>query len=471
VRVTAPGRVVVAGAGPAGLAAARDLAAAGVDVLVCERGARVGGLARTESFRGYRFDVGGHRFFTRVPEIQRQWVDALGNDFLSVPRLSRIFYRGRFFDYPVNLPNVVRNLGGLESACIVASYLWARTHRSRQEQTFEGWVTSRFGRRLYEAFFRTYTEKVWGMPCSEIRADWAAQRIRGVTLGTAIADALGGRSRARSLVRQFHYPRLGAGQMWERFADLVVAAGGTVRLGTAVNRLHHDGRRVDRVEVGSGPAEILPVGYVISSLPLASLLARLDPPPPSEVLAAGRALRHRDFILVGLIIDAPRTFPDTWLYVHGPEVLVGRIQNFKNWSEAMVPDARRTSLGMEYFCSAGDAVWSRTDAELLELASRELQTLGLAPGARVEDGCVIREEHAYPVYDGAYRASLSTIRGYLAYFENLQTVGRGGMHRYNNQDHSMLTGQLAARNVLGARRDVWAVDADGSYIEDPPGGG
>jgi protoporphyrinogen oxidase len=461
--VTGRDPVVVAGAGPAGLAAARELSAAGVDVVVCEQGARVGGLARTESYRGYRFDIGGHRFLSRVPEIQQQWEDTLGRDFLKVQRLSRIFYRGRFFDYPIDLANVVRNLGPWESLRIVASYVRERARRSRREDTLEAWVTSRFGERLYRAFFKTYTEKVWGIPCSEIRADWAAQRIRGLTLRTTVAGALGGRSRAASLAREFHYPRLGPGQMWERFADLVVAAGGSVRLGTRVTRLHHDGRRVDRVEIGGAHAEPLSPAHVISSLPLRHLLSCLDPAPPADVIAAGCALRHRDFILVGLIVDTPRTFPDTWVYVHSPEVLVGRIQNFRNWSAAMVPDPGRTSLGMEYFCSVGDAVWSRSDPELIALATRELHTLGLAPGGRVEDGCVIRQENAYPVYDGDYRANVAIVREYLGRFENLQTIGRSGTHRYNNQDHSMLTGRLAARNVLGGRHDVWDVNTERSY--------
>jgi len=457
---------------PGGLAAARDLSAAGIKVLVCEQRDRVGGLARTETHRGYRFDIGGHRFLTRVPAVQRQWEDTLGQDFLGVRRLSRIFYRGRFFHYPINLANVLLNLGPWESARVVASYLAARTRRSPHDDTLEAWVTSRFGRRLYEAFFKTYTEKVWGLPCSEIRADWAAQRIRGVTMRTAVADALGRHKDAASLVREFRYPRLGAGQMWERVAAMVGEAGGTVRLGTTVTRIRHDGRRAGQVVVRAGDAEqVIDVSHVISSMPLGLLLGCLDPEPPPDVLAAGRALRHRDFIIVLLIVDAPRAFPDTWLYVHAPEVLAGRIQNFRNWSAAMVPEAARTSLGLEYFCTKGDSVWSRSDAALLDLAACELEALGLAPGARVEDGCVVRQEYAYPVYDEGFRANVAAIRGYLERFDNLQTIGRSGMHRYNNQDHSMLTGQLAAANVLGGRHDVWQVNTEGSYAEDPPAGG
>jgi len=465
--VTEPVPVFVAGAGPAGLTAAWLLASRHVPVVVCEQRGQVGGLARTETHRGFRFDIGGHRFLTLLPEIQQLWTDTLGEDFLTVPRLSRIFYRGRFLSYPLTLPNVVKTVGAWEALRIVASWTRAQANgRRHADQSLEQWMTSRFGERLYLSFFKAYTEKVWGIPCTEIRADWAAQRIAGLTLRTVVSDALvGGRGSAASLARKFHYPRLGPGQMWERFADRVVAAGGDIRLGTRVAAFRHDGRQIISVVVDNGHEQDLPVAHVITSLPLRSLLTQLDPPPPNHVRAAARVLRYRDFVLVGLILDVPWTFPDTWLYIHDPGVKVGRIQNFRNWSPAMTCDDQRTHIGMEYFCSVGDAIWSLTDDELTDLAIRELHGLSLTRGARVEGACVIRETEAYPVYDTAYKTSLAVIREYLAQFRNLQTIGRNGLHRYNNQDHSMMTGLLAARNLLGERHDLWDAHVDG-----PPAG-
>jgi protoporphyrinogen oxidase len=462
-----PPSVVVIGAGPAGLTAAYELVKRGATPLVLEMSGKVGGIARTEQHQGYRFDLGGHRFFTKVPEIQQLWDEVLGPDFLRVTRLSRIHYRGRFFSYPIELLNAVSNLGLVESACIVLSYLKWKVRPYPVEETFEQWVTNRFGRRLYLRFFKTYTEKVWGIPCSEIRADWAAQRIKGLSLTTAVVNALCGRSDAKTLIREFDYPTLGPGMMWERFRDLIERQGGEVRLETDVVRIVRQGRRIDHLVTGSRQgAGTVRGDQFISSMPLGELVLRLDPPPPAEVVGAARGLAYRDFLLVGLIVKGERLFPDNWVYVHTPGIKAGRIQNFGNWSAAMVPQPGMSGLGMEYFCNRGDDLWSMPDGALIELARRELGQLGLAGEADVTDGVVIRQEKAYPVYDGAYRRHLAVLSDYVKSLENLQTIGRNGLHRYNNQDHSMLTAILAVRNVLGEDHDLWEVNTERSYHED-----
>jgi protoporphyrinogen oxidase len=458
---------LIAGAGPAGLTAAHELAHAGRTVEVHEADHAVGGIARTETHHGYRFDIGGHRFYTKVDEIEQLWRHWLGPELLDVPRLSRIFYEGQFYAYPLQLPNVVRNLGLVESARMTSSYLRARLQPSVPEETLEDWVVNRFGQRLYETFFKTYTEKVWGLPCNVIRADWAAQRIRGLSFTRAVSHAIFGGGRTTSLVGQFFYPRLGPGQMWEKAAALVAAAGSTVRLHSRVVALHHRDRRITDATVESGAERrTFPVSDVISTMPLPALVRALTPEVDAETLDAASRLRFRDFLIVVLIVNRQDLFPDNWLYIHSPDVRVGRIQNFKNWSAAMVPDPSTTSLGMEYFCSTADDVWRRSDRDLIAMASAEIDALGLAPAAAIVDGCVIRQPKAYPVYDDAYRQHVERIRQTLAGFTNLQTVGRNGMHRYNNQDHSMLTGLLAARNVLGEEHDLWEVNTERSYYEE-----
>jgi protoporphyrinogen oxidase/GT2 family glycosyltransferase len=424
-------------------------------------------LARTETYKGYRFDVGGHRFYTKEPEVHRLWQEVLGEDLLTVRRLSRIYYNGRFFRYPVAVANLVANLGPVELLRMLGSYCRARFLPLEPEDTFEAWVTNRFGRRLYRTFFKTYTEKVWGVPCTSLRADWAAQRIKGLSLITAAKKALFGGNGVRSLSDEFRYPRLGPGQMWEAFRARVERLGGSVRLNTAVRELHHERGRITRVRVQEGERQFeVAAQSVISSAPLSQLVFALRPAAPPEVIEAARGLRYRDFLIVTLIVGRPDLFPDNWLYIHSPEVRVGRIQNFKNWSKDMVPDPSRTSLGMEYFCSRGDDLWERTDEDLIALASRELEALGLARAAEVCDACVIRQRRAYPVYDETYRRCVEQIRAYLSGFGNLQTIGRNGLHRYNNQDHSVLCGLYAARNVLGATHDLWDVNTDRSYYEE-----
>lgn len=459
--------VVIAGAGPAGLTAAYELARRGVRPLVCEKHHIVGGIARTEQYKGYRYDIGGHRFYTKVPAVERFWHEVLGDAFVERPRLSRIYYNGAFYNYPLNLVNTLVNLGPWESVRILLSYLRAHLLPTRSEESFEEWVTNRFGRRLYETFFKTYTEKVWGISCREIRADWAAQRIKGLSLSVAVINALFKVNNTKTLIERFHYPLLGPGQMWERCQQAVEAMAGRVQLNTDVVRVRHQQNHVTHVTLREGEREQeLPCRQFISSMPLSELIFKLDPPPPPEVIAAARGLSYRDFILVGLIVNQEGAFPDNWIYVHSPEVKVGRIQNFGNWSSALVPNRSHTSLGMEYFCNEGDELWSCSDAELIALAREEIAKLGLARADAVEDGTVIRQPKAYPVYDGTYRAHVETIRTFLRGFSNLQTIGRNGMHRYNNQDHSMLSGMLAVENLFGASHDLWELNTERSYYEE-----
>jgi protoporphyrinogen oxidase len=429
----------------------------------------VGGIARTEVRQGYRFDIGGHRFFTKVPQVQQLWEELLGEDFLLVRRLSRIYYHHRFFQYPLNLRNTLSNLGLWESSLILLSFLRWQLLPYKEEDSFEQWVTNRFGYRLYHTFFKGYTEKVWGIPCSHIRADWAAQRIQGLSLTSAVVQAILGKGNAKSLINEFRYPRLGPGMMWERMAEAIELGGGTVQLGSEVVHIERDAARVLSVSVRQdGQTQTITADHVLSSVPLPDLIEQLAPPPPSEVLQAALALHHRAFILVGLIVNRPEVFPDNWIYLQGPEVRAGRVQNFKNWSPAMVPDASKTSLGVEYFCNAGDTLWRTSDAELTQLAARELAEIGLVQESEVEPGPVFRQSHAYPVYDTDYRANVNMVRGFLTSLSNLHTIGRNGMHRYNNMDHSMLTGMLAADNILGESHDLWSVNTEDSYHEQIP---
>jgi protoporphyrinogen oxidase len=459
--------VVVIGGGPAGLSAALEFVQRGVRPLVLEKGDRVGGIARTETYKNYRFDIGGHRFYTKVPEIQRLWKEMLGAELLQVQRLSRIYYHGRFYHYPIQLPNALRNLGLAESALTLLSYLKAKVKPYPREENFEQWVSNRFGRRLFRMFFKTYTEKVWGVPCHLVHAEWAAQRIRGLSLLSAVSNAVLRTGDVKSLIHEFYYPRLGPGMMWERFQQKIDDRGGQVWLGTEVVRFRREGNRVASVVIRRGDqTDEIAGDHFLSSAPLAELIFRLTPPPPDDVLAAARALRYRAFIIVELILRRENVFPDNWIYVHSPTVKVGRIQNFKNWSAAMVPDPRKTSLGMEFFCNEDDEMWNMTDVALIALAARELAELGFADAEEVEDGVVLRQAKAYPVYDPGYLERVRVIQRFLSSITNLQTLGRNGMHRYNNQDHSMLTGMLAARNVLGEKHDLWEVNTERSYYEE-----
>ena len=463
--------VIIIGGGPAGLTAAYELARAGVRPIVLEMGARVGGIARTEVFDGYRMDIGGHRFFTKVPEVEAFWHEVLGDDFLVRPRLSRIYYNRKFTLYPLRFGDALRKLGVWQSFLVLMSYFRSKLLPYRNERTFEEWVSNRFGRRLYRIFFKTYTEKVWGIPCNQLSALWAAQRIQNLSLPRAVLGALlgaRGAKNVKSLIEEFHYPRLGPGMLWERTQQLIEQRGGEVRLNTEVVKVvHRAGKAVGVVARSGGQETLIQADAVISSMPIGELIERLDPPAPDDVRDGAARLTYRDYFTVGLVVNRPEVFPDNWIYIHAPEVKVGRIQNFKNWSREMVPDQSKTFLGLEYFCTEGDDLWRQPDEALIELAARELEIMGLVKAAEVERGYVVRQRKTYPVYTGEYEAYLERIRGYLDSIASLQTVGRNGLHMYNNQDHSMLTAMLAVKNLLGQGvHDVWSVNVERAYHEE-----
>jgi protoporphyrinogen oxidase len=464
--------VVIVGAGPAGLSAASQLVDEGHKVTVLEQDLEyVGGLARTVKYGDVRFDLGGHRFFTKNSQIQQWWERRLPADFLKVKRLSRIYYRGRFFVYPLRPWNALKNLGPFASALCIISYFRRVVFPLRPERSFEDWVSNRFGDRLFRIFFKTYTEKVWGVPCTEISADWASQRIKDLSLSRAVANAFGfsGSLLVKTLIDEFHYPRFGPGMMWEKTRDDLVKGGCTIQMGERVVSVHQKDCRVIAVETSSsvGARRVYTAEQFMFSMPLRDTILLMNPRFDQGIEAAARRLKYRDFITVALIIESRELFPDNWIYIHDPNVRVGRIQNFNNWSRDMVPDAETTCLGLEYFCSEGDSLWELTDEAIIKLAKRELIQLNLVGPHAIRGAHVVRVEKAYPIYAPDYKDTLCILRNALSSIVNLQVIGRNGMHKYNNQDHSMLTGFLAASNLGGERKfDLWRVNTDAQYLEE-----
>jgi protoporphyrinogen oxidase/predicted dehydrogenase len=458
----------ILGGGPAGLTAAYVLGRRGHPGTVFEADGTVGGIAKTIEFKGYRFDLGGHRFFTKLGPVQNLWEEVLGDELLKRPRMSRIYYDGKYFDYPITAKDVVGRLGLIESSRCAISYLWAARHRKDDAETFEDWVTTRFGRRLYDAFFRSYTEKVWGIPGSEIRSLWAAQRIKNFSLGKAILTVLGvRREHVTTLIEEFRYPRLGPGQMWEAFAERAREGGIDVILNDRCVAVKHSENRVRSVVTRqNGDLFEHSVDSVISTISLKDLVLGLDPPPPPPVVAAAGDLRYRDLALVALMTTEAEPFPDNWIYLHDPETRAGRVQNYGAWSADMVRPGT-TCLGVEYFCFRGDEIWEMPDEQAVSLAKEELGRIGLIDPTKVVDGVKVLVPKAYPMYDSNFEAAVATIETYLKRFENLQTCGRNGLHRYNNQDHSMWTAILATLNIVdGAHHDVWSVNTEAEYLEE-----
>jgi protoporphyrinogen oxidase len=470
--------VAIIGAGPAGLTAGYLLTKAGLSVAIIEKDARyVGGISRTVEHEGYRFDIGGHRFFSKSQAVVDLWNEILPDDFISRPRMSRIYYEGKFYSYPLRAFEALWNLGLVRSTLCMASFAMAKLFPRRTVKSFEDWTTNQFGFKLYSIFFKTYTEKVWGMPCDEMSADWAAQRIKGLSLWGAVVDglkrSLGLNKRpndgmaTKTLLETFRYPRLGPGMMWEAARDKILTAGGDIRMGHALKQLACDGHGGWRM-TATGPKgeSVIAARHVISSAPMRELAARLHPLPETGLQA--KQLKYRDFLTVALKVRSADLFPDNWIYIHDSQVKVGRIQNFRSWSPEMVPDEGVACVGLEYFCFEGDGLWSMADADLVALATREMKILGLVDPEQVIGGVVVRQEKAYPVYDEDYAANVAAMREELErLYPSLHLVGRNGMHRYNNQDHAMMTAMLTVENILAGARvyDTWCVNEDAEYHE------
>jgi len=457
-----PARVGIVGAGPAGLTAAYRLTRHGIAAEVFDALDQVGGMARSFPLWGQTVDLGPHRFFSTDPRVNTLWLDVLGDGWDMVDRLTRIFYRGRFFDYPLKAGNALHGRGPVEAVRCVASYAAAVARPGRDESTFDTWVSNRFGRRLFEIFFQSYSEKLWGIPCDRLDADFAAQRIRKLSLLEAVKAALiGSGGRHKTLADRFAYPRAGSGDAYVRMADRIREQGGVIHLGRPVGRIDLTGER-PVIELADG--ERRSYDHVVSSMPLTQLVERLD--PPTDVRACARRLRFRNTILVYLEIAGTGLFPDQWIYVHDPALATGRVTNFRNWLPSLCGDSPNTILCLEYWCGDRDALWTQPTAALGALARDEIRRTGLVGDRAILNDHTVRLARSYPVYEHGYRDAVEAIAAWLSRHPRLSVIGRYGAFKYNNQDHSILMGLLAAENIRGvASHDLWRANSDDEYQE------
>ncbi len=491
-------RVIIIGAGPAGLTAALELCRrSNTEVVVLEQDHAVGGISRTVRYKGNCMDLGGHRYFSKSETVMNWWRDLLpaatdlriaarkDNIMLERDRLSRIYFLRRFFDYPISLSwHTMRNLGLLRLIKIGLSYTRIRMFPIRKERSLEDFYINRFGRELYATFFRDYTRKVWGVECSAISPEWGSQRVKGLSVTAAmvhIARRVCRRSDTKnvetSLIDRFLYPKLGSGQIWEIAAKSFVDSGGQLLLDSRVTAIHTRDDRITGVTIVSeqGHEQRIDGDWLVSSMPVRELIAAMDVPPPQNVRKVADGLVYRDFMTVGLLLrrmkvtrsDGKNYPPDTWIYIQDRDIMAGRIQIFNNWSPYMVKNNDTVWIGVEYFVNEGDAYWSMSDKNLIEMAANEMERIGMIDHADLLDGTVVRVPKAYPAYFGTYN-QMDEIRQWTDRIGNLFLVGRNGMHRYNNIDHSMLTAMTAVDNILSERTDksnIWQINTEQEYHE------
>jgi Protoporphyrinogen oxidase len=503
-------KAIIIGAGPAGLTAAYELLTrTNIKPIIIEKTNYMGGISKTVNYKGNRIDIGGHRFFSKSDRVMQWWFNILtpepsyqkatpntftparrvnSDDIMLIrQRKSRIYYTRQFFDYPVSLsPQTLKALGFFKTCRIGLSYTKQMLFPIKNEQNLEDFFINRFGKELYETFFKSYTEKVWGLPCNEISASWGAQRIHGVSISKAIKHALRSLMQSKkdiaqkntetSLIEQFLYPKFGPGQMWERVADQVKALGGTILTEHCVDKFHVHNNTIVKVDVKNSSGEItqLEGDYLFSSMPIKDFVQSLNTNVPEEIKQISDGLPYRDFLTVGLLLNKIKIkekdgspIKDNWIYIQEPDVLVGRLQIFNNWSPYMVADPSKMWIGLEYFCNEGDSLWSKSDEELIQLAKQELAKIDIIDEPEVIDATVIKQEKAYPAYFGTYE-QFDILKNYLNTLNNVFFIGRNGMHRYNNQDHSMLSAMQAVDNILNntqEKENIWMVNAEKEYHE------